>query len=156
MRKFTFPITRSQDTKAGYELMERLVSNGGLDIIFMCFEDYRLAHLLLLRTGLEDGKPKSIREVAQIYGLTSERIVQIQYQALKRLEKAVKSIEKMRGFTWESLAYISWSQASREGQPVKPWKMEVTEEWLKANREFHKRTKNRFKGKNFFKRRRWK
>jgi RNA polymerase primary sigma factor len=45
----------------------------------------REARILRLRYGLRDGRPYTLDEVARIFGLTRERIRQIQKEALRRL-----------------------------------------------------------------------
>ena len=45
----------------------------------------RQANILRLRAGLADGEPKTLDEISQIYGLTRERIRQIERQAHESL-----------------------------------------------------------------------
>ena len=47
--------------------------------------DDRLKKVIELRFGLEDGKPKSLEEVAREFGVTKERIRHIQDKALRIL-----------------------------------------------------------------------
>jgi len=43
--------------------------------------------ILRLRYGLEDGSPKTLREIGEIVGLTRERVRQIEHEALQKLNK---------------------------------------------------------------------
>lgn len=47
----------------------------------------READIVILRFGLDDGQPRTLEEVSKIYGLTRERIRQIEAKALRRLKK---------------------------------------------------------------------
>ena len=42
--------------------------------------------VIKLRFGLEDGNPKTLEEVAKIYGVTRERIRQIEQKGLRKLK----------------------------------------------------------------------
>ena len=46
--------------------------------------------IIYLRFGLNDGQPKTLKEIGQIYELTGERVRQIEAQALKKLRKIQK------------------------------------------------------------------
>jgi RNA polymerase primary sigma factor len=47
--------------------------------------DERESRILAMRFGLDDGKPKTLEEVGEKFGVTRERIRQIQDQALKKM-----------------------------------------------------------------------
>ena len=51
----------------------------------------REAHILRLRFGLDDGNPYTLEEVGQKFGLTRERIRQIEGRALRRLRHPKQS-----------------------------------------------------------------
>ena len=51
----------------------------------------REAEILRLRFGMKDGEPKTLEEVGQVFGLTRERIRQIEVKALRRLKKPTVS-----------------------------------------------------------------
>ncbi len=57
----------------------------------------REARILRLRFGLRDGKPHTLEEVGEKFGLTRERIRQIEHQALDRLRNPRRS-EKLRDY----------------------------------------------------------
>ncbi len=50
----------------------------------------REAHVLRLRFGLLDGERRTLESIAQDYGLTRERIRQIEIRAIRRLKSAMK------------------------------------------------------------------
>ena len=50
----------------------------------------REARVLMMRYGLDDGRPKTLEEVGQALGVTRERIRQIESRALRRLQHTVK------------------------------------------------------------------
>ena len=56
--------------------------------------------VIRLRFGLDDNKPKTLEEVGQIYGVTRERIRQIEAKALKKLRNP-KRAGKLRTFIEE-------------------------------------------------------
>jgi RNA polymerase primary sigma factor len=53
--------------------------------------------VLELRFGLRDGKPQTLEEVGQQFGLTRERIRQIEVKTLAKL-KAFRDAQRLRGF----------------------------------------------------------
>ena len=57
----------------------------------------REQQVLRLRFGLDDGKCRTLEAVGQYFGLTRERIRQIEAKALKRM-RLLKSIKKLKGF----------------------------------------------------------
>ncbi len=54
----------------------------------------REAEIIRLRFGLDDGRPRTLQEVGTLYGLTRERIRQLETRALKRLRACIE--EEMR------------------------------------------------------------
>ena len=53
--------------------------------------------VLTLRYGLDDDRPKTLEEVGQFFGVTRERVRQIEYKALKKLGHP-KRREKLEGY----------------------------------------------------------
>lgn len=47
----------------------------------------REAKILELRYGLVDGKPRTLEEIADIFGVTMERVRQVEAKAIKKLRK---------------------------------------------------------------------
>jgi RNA polymerase primary sigma factor len=53
----------------------------------------RESAVLSLRFGLEDGRPKTLEEVGEHFGVTRERIRQIQEEALHKLRTGMEERE---------------------------------------------------------------
>ena len=67
------------------------------DILERCLEE-REIHILLMRNGFLDGGPKTLEQVGQYYGVTRERIRQIENKALKKIRRS-SYIRKLIEFT---------------------------------------------------------
>ena len=81
----------TSDEPASYQLLrEELVAY--LDTL-----NDREARVLELRFGLEDGKTRTLEEVARDFGVTRERIRQIEAKALRKLRHPNRS-KKLRDF----------------------------------------------------------
>ena len=53
--------------------------------------------VLTLRFGLEDGKPRTLEDVGQVFDVTRERIRQIEAKALRKLRHPSRS-KKLRDY----------------------------------------------------------
>ena len=81
----------TRDEPASYQLLrEELVAY--LDTL-----NDREARVLELRFGLEDGKSRTLEEVGRDFGVTRERIRQIEAKALRKLRHPNRS-KKLRDF----------------------------------------------------------
>jgi RNA polymerase primary sigma factor len=58
----------------------------------------REREVIELRFGLKDGQPRTLDEVAQCYGITRERIRQIEARSLSKLRQPIRS-SRLAGFT---------------------------------------------------------
>jgi len=58
----------------------------------------REREVIELRFGLKDGQPRTLDEVAQCYGITRERIRQIEARSLSKLRQPIRS-SRLTGFT---------------------------------------------------------
>jgi RNA polymerase primary sigma factor len=57
----------------------------------------REAGVVRLRFGLTDGQPRTLDEIGQVYGVTRERIRQIEAKALRKLRHPTRS-RKLRDY----------------------------------------------------------
>lgn len=46
--------------------------------------------VIVLRFGLDEGKGKTLEEVGKLFGVTRERIRQVESRTLKKIEKAIR------------------------------------------------------------------
>ena len=57
----------------------------------MCIRDRREAGVVRLRFGLTDGMPRTLDEIGQVYGVTRERIRQIESKTMSKLRHPSRS-----------------------------------------------------------------
>jgi RNA polymerase primary sigma factor len=70
---------------------DELLDNDNLKHVFALLEtmDPREATILKMRYGLDDGEPRTLKEIGEALGLTRERVRQIESEALERLNKGL-------------------------------------------------------------------
>jgi RNA polymerase primary sigma factor len=85
--------------------------------------DARESEIIRLRFGLGGDKPKTLEEVGEMFGITRERVRQLQNMALTRMRKALIEKEKQR------------SQDEIEEELREKKRMEVLQEFYESNVE---------------------
>ena len=83
--------TLAPDDAASYQLLKEQVD----DVLYTLSD--REAKVLQLRFGLEDGRSRTLEEVGRDFGVTRERIRQIEAKALRKLRHPTRS-KKIRDF----------------------------------------------------------
>ena len=78
------------------EFVERDMLREHIDILLDDLKD-REKQVIILRFGLNDGHPRTLEEVGQVFDVTRERIRQIEAKALRKLKNPVRS-KKIRDF----------------------------------------------------------
>jgi RNA polymerase primary sigma factor len=59
--------------------------------------DERERHVVMMRFGLDDGKPATLEEVGKAFGITRERVRQIEMKTIAKLRQPEQSAP-LRGF----------------------------------------------------------
>lgn len=75
--------------------MDVLLHDQLMDVIKSLTE--REQKVILLRFGLEDGKPRTLEEVGKVFGITRERIRQIEAKSLRKLRNPSK-VRRLKDF----------------------------------------------------------
>ena len=79
-----YGASRPDETLCGMEMLKRLK-------VLIEKLDRREQLILILRFGLDGGRPKTLEEVSKKIGRTRERVRQIQNLALKKLKKFINA-----------------------------------------------------------------
>ena len=75
---------------------DRVVRNNDRDLLYevLATLDERESKILAMRFGLDDGKPKTLEIIGQRFGITRERIRQIQEKALQEMRTRIEKRER--------------------------------------------------------------
>ena len=85
-------MVQDENAESPYEqLEEKTVTNMLQDMVETL--DPREATILRARFGLDGGSERTLEEVGEKFGVTRERVRQIQNIALKKLRKMIEKIE---------------------------------------------------------------
>ena len=69
--------------------VENIMLKEQIDVLLQDLKE-RERQVIILRFGLEDGRPRTLEEVGQVFNVTRERIRQIEAKALKKLKNPVR------------------------------------------------------------------
>jgi DNA-directed RNA polymerase sigma subunit (sigma70/sigma32) len=82
--------------------------------------DDRERKIILQRFGLDGGKPKTLEEVGQKFGLTRERIRQLQNIALAKLRSRIQSSTKYASKFFACFNLLKSASATNRRRPSRP------------------------------------
>ena len=82
--------------------------------------DDRERKIILRRFGLDGGKPKTLEEVGQKFGLTRERIRQLQNIALAKLRSRIQSSTKYASNFFACFNILKSASATNRRRPNRP------------------------------------
>ena len=88
-------VVEDENADTPYELLEDKTVTGMLHEMIKTL-DPREATILRYRFGLDGGSEKTLEEVGQKFGVTRERVRQIQNIALNKLRKMIEKLEAVR------------------------------------------------------------
>src|SRR6266481_2969824 len=86
-------IVGDEDAQTPFELFRDKNMRDELSELLEVLDD-RERKIILMRFGLDDGKPKILEEIGKKFGVTKERIRQLQNIALAKLRRALAKREK--------------------------------------------------------------
>lgn len=104
----TRPHSGAEDVSEALQDPELLVMKADQKCMLLELMDSlkdREKDVLFYRFGFNEGEPKTLEEIGQIYKVTRERIRQIESKALKKLREKIRKKE----FDWESFVVYEWS-----------------------------------------------
>jgi len=86
-------LVGDEDTQTPYELLRDKNLLGEIDDLLSVLDD-RERKIIFSRFGLDGGEPRTLEEVGRKFGVTRERIRQLQNIALSKLRRALQGKEK--------------------------------------------------------------
>lgn len=107
------------DNKINFEniVENNLLANEIKELLTNCKLSSREIEVLSLRFGLNDGQYKTLEEVGQIFGVTRERIRQIEANALKKIRKQ-KYIDNFAMYMQNPKKALAYIQEFRKSLPA--------------------------------------
>ena len=85
-------LVRDESAASPYELLEEKNVNKMLEDLVQKLPE-REASVLRYRFGLDGGAEKTLEEVGRKFGVTRERVRQLQNLALRKLRRMVRAVE---------------------------------------------------------------
>lgn len=68
------------------------------DVLNNCLKSEKEIRVIRLRFGLDDGVPRTLEQVSKYFGVTRERIRQIESKALKRIRNSRYARQQLKGY----------------------------------------------------------
>src|SRR5262249_23739036 len=90
-------LLRSDEAEGPGEAADRALLKERIDQV-LCSLDPRDREVIALRFGLHDGRSRTLDEVARIFGITRERVRQIESRGLGKLRQPERR-NRLAGFT---------------------------------------------------------
>jgi len=86
------PISETVEDENTAAPFDELVKDNDLNMSqeVLATLDARESKILAMRFGLDDGRPKTLEQIAENFGITRERIRQIQQQALEKMRQRIE------------------------------------------------------------------
>lgn len=72
------------------------------DVVNNCLKSEKEIRVIRLRFGLDDGVPRTLEQVSKYFGVTRERIRQIESKALRRIRNSRYARQQLKGYDIES------------------------------------------------------